>query len=174
MMQLLFWLNMIISSFIFYSMNHPMAMGLTLMIQTMLTCCMTGLISKTFWFSYILFLIFLGGMLILFIYMTSIASNEMFSLSNKMFMNYVIWFLMNLLIILMIDKPLFMMNLHNIEMMNNCDDLSFMPENFLMLNKLYNFPTNLINIMLMNYLLMTLVATIKITNIFYGPLRKMT
>lgn len=44
-------------------------------------------------------------------------------------------------------------------------------ENNLTLNKLYNFPINIITILLINYLFLTLIATVKITNIFEGPLR---
>lgn len=45
-------------------------------------------------------------------------------------------------------------------------------ENSLRLNKLYNYPTNIITILLINYLLITLIAIVKITKLFYGPLRK--
>jgi NADH-ubiquinone oxidoreductase chain 6 len=49
---------------------------------------------------------------------------------------------------------------------------SYIFENSINLNKLYNFPTNLITLLLINYLFLTLVAVVKITNIFYGPLRQ--
>jgi NADH-ubiquinone oxidoreductase chain 6 len=42
--------------------------------------------------------------------------------------------------------------------------------NFLLI-KIYNFPINIITILLVNYLFLTLIATVKITNIFKGPLR---
>lgn len=44
-------------------------------------------------------------------------------------------------------------------------------ENTLSINKLYNFPVNLITIILMIYLFLTLIAVVKITDIFEGPLR---
>lgn len=44
-------------------------------------------------------------------------------------------------------------------------------ENNFILNKIYNFPINLITILLINYLFLTLIITVKITNIFEGPLR---
>lgn len=44
-------------------------------------------------------------------------------------------------------------------------------ENNFILNKIYNFPVNLITVLLINYLFLTLIATVKITNIFEGPLR---
>jgi len=46
-------------------------------------CLIRGTIYRRFWFSYILFIIIIGGMLVLFIYITRLASNEIFSPSNK-------------------------------------------------------------------------------------------
>nr|QOE17387.1 NADH dehydrogenase subunit 6 [Chelipoda sp. YD3012] len=173
MIQTMLYLMTMIFSFIFLQMNHPLAMGMMLLIQTLMICLMTGLFSKTFWFSYILFLIFLGGMLILFIYVTSLASNEMFSLS----MNLTIFSLILMLIIMMtnflFDKSLLISFLSNNEMITLFEKNSLMTENTFSLNKLYNFPTNFITLLLINYLLISLIAIVKITNIFYGPLRLM-
>ena len=57
-------------------LTHPLAMGLTLIIQTALAAVIAGIIARTFWFSYLLILIFLGGILILFIYVSTLAPNE--------------------------------------------------------------------------------------------------
>nr|AMP43791.1 NADH dehydrogenase subunit 6 [Rhamphomyia insignis] len=173
MIQMTLYTSIFISSFIFMQMNHPLAMGLMLLIQTFMICLITGLLTKTFWFSYILFLIFLGGMLVLFIYVTSLASNEMFSLSmNLMIYTLIIMTLSTMLLIIM-DK----MSIVSISMNNEMTELynfnSFMNENTLNLNKLYNFPTNMLTLLLINYLLITLIAIVKITNMFYGPLRLM-
>nr|QVT11165.1 NADH dehydrogenase subunit 6 [Rhagoletis pomonella] len=173
MMQLILYSSTLISSFIFMQMNHPLAMGLMLLIQTLQICLITGLMAKSFWFSYILFLIFLGGMLVLFIYVTSLASNEMFSFSMKLTTIYLMIFILFTIMSLMLDKSLILTFLENNEMttMNNIN--LFMEENSLNLNKLYNFPTNLMTILLMNYLLITLIAVVKLTKLFYGPLRLM-
>lgn len=64
---------------IFISLSHPIALGLSLIIHTLLVRAATGLAGGHYWFSYILFLVFLGGVLVLFIYITSLASNEKFS-----------------------------------------------------------------------------------------------
>lgn len=69
------------SAVIFVNLRHPVGLGLTLILHTLLISCVTGLVGGTFWFSYILFLVFLGGVLVLFIYMTSLASNEKFVLN---------------------------------------------------------------------------------------------
>nr|UJG45128.1 NADH dehydrogenase subunit 6 [Tachinidae sp.] len=164
---------MMIFNFIFMNMKHPLAMGLTLLIQTSLVCLSSGLISKNFWYSYILFLVFLGGMLVLFIYMTSLASNEMFSFSIKLMLVSLIIFTF-LVILMYFMKTNYLLNFKNLEMNDIFNLNSFISENSLSLNKLYNFPTNMLTILLMNYLLITLIMVVKITKLFKGPLRPLS
>nr|QNE85385.1 NADH dehydrogenase subunit 6 [Platypalpus agilis] len=173
MLQMFMSFLILISSFIFIQMSHPLSMGLMLLMQTMLICVITGLMTKTFWFSYILFLIFLGGMLVLFIYVTSLASNEMFSFSMTLFSLSMFILLLSISTIYLLDKTLFIYFIPNNEMTMLNEMSSLIKENSITLNKLYNFPTNLITILLIIYLFITLVAIVKITNIFYGPLRPM-
>lgn len=59
----------------------------------------------------------------------------------------------------------------NNEIENISNINSYIIENSLSLNKLYNFPTNFVTILLINYLLITLIVVVKITNIQKGPLR---
>nr|YP_009660987.1 NADH dehydrogenase subunit 6 [Eristalinus aeneus]QCT09751.1 NADH dehydrogenase subunit 6 [Eristalinus aeneus] len=173
MMQLSLYSLTLIFSFIFLQMNHPLSMGLMLLIQTVMVSCITGLMTKSFWFSYILFLIMVGGMLVLFIYMTSLASNEMFTLSMKMTIIFIISLMTLMTIIFFMDKTLMTFNSMNNEMNSISNLNSYISENSLNLIKLYNYPTNMITILLINYLLITMIASIKITKLFYGPIRSM-
>nr|YP_010620964.1 NADH dehydrogenase subunit 6 [Hebardina concinna]WAX39308.1 NADH dehydrogenase subunit 6 [Hebardina concinna] len=159
---------LITTSILFMQMNHPLAMGLILLIQTLFTCMMSGLLSQSFWFSYILFMIFLGGMLILFIYVTSLASNEMFFLSTKTVMMMIMTMLMSYLIIMKMN-----FDINNMEMLTHENIYMMEKETLNSLMKLYNQPTNMITIMLASYLFLTLIAVVKITNISKGPLRQM-
>nr|YP_009560419.1 NADH dehydrogenase subunit 6 [Peckia collusor]QAB06073.1 NADH dehydrogenase subunit 6 [Peckia collusor] len=172
MMQWILLTLLFIFNFIFLNMKHPLAMGLTLLIQTTLICLMSGLMTKTFWFSYILFLVFLGGMLVLFIYVTSLASNEMFSFSIKLMIMAVSIFMLSSIVLFFMDKNI-LLQYSNMEIKSTYNLNSYIMENALSLNKLYNYPTNLLTIMLMNYLLITLIAVVKITKLFKGPLRPM-
>nr|YP_009058486.1 NADH dehydrogenase subunit 6 [Scathophaga stercoraria]AIL95208.1 NADH dehydrogenase subunit 6 [Scathophaga stercoraria]UJG45472.1 NADH dehydrogenase subunit 6 [Scathophaga stercoraria] len=172
MMQWILMSLLFIFNFIFMNMKHPLAMGLTLLIQTTLVCLMSGLMTKSFWFSYILFLVFLGGMLVLFIYVTSLASNEMFSFSIKLLFISLMIFSIMMITLFFIDKNN-LLNYSNMEVQSISNMNSYLMENSLSLNKLYNYPTNLLTILLMNYLLITLIAVVKITNLFKGPLRPM-
>lgn len=170
-MQIIISSISLISRTIFIQIKHPIAIGIILLIQTFFICLITGNYRKTFWFSYVLFLIFLGGILVLFIYVTSLASNEIFSFSIKIFILSRIVFFLIFIIAFFIDKEIIIRFLNNNEILSLVNLKSFSTENTFTLNKLYNFPTNLLTIILINYLFLTLVAVVKITNIYEGPLR---
>nr|QYC36457.1 NADH deshydrogenase subunit 6 [Illiberis ulmivora] len=163
---------MILFSICMYNLSHPLSMGLFILIQTFLICIISGMMLKTYWFSYILFLIFLGGLLILFIYVSSIASNEMFFPSNKMKM-FLFIFIINSLIFSFTFSNIKWMNFSFFSEMESYSNyfILFNNENKMNLSKLYNSQTFFLMLMLIIYLFITLVSVIKITNIFYGPLR---
>nr|YP_010527022.1 NADH dehydrogenase subunit 6 [Brahmaea certhia]UHM24622.1 NADH dehydrogenase subunit 6 [Brahmaea certhia]UXR12359.1 NADH dehydrogenase subunit 6 [Brahmaea certhia] len=166
-------LNLIMFSFIMYFLNHPLSMGLMILIQTLLTCLISGMMIKTYWFSYILFLTFLGGLLVLFIYVSSIASNEIFYMNLNMKLFFFLLLMTSLFLSFMFKYNLNWMNFINNSEMNNFFNLTlFMNnENKINLNKLYNNQNNFLMILMMIYLFITLIAVVKITNIFFGPLR---
>nr|ALO70266.1 NADH deshydrogenase subunit 6 [Aleochara sp. 2 EF-2015] len=162
----MFFLTMsFILSMIFLFLNHPMTMGMILLLQTIIISLITGLLNSNFWFSYILFLIMIGGLLVLFIYMTSIASNEMFNYSNKMMLILLLTFIFFLLIMLFMDLYLINFKYLYLENFN-------MTNNNLMLSKYFNYPSIMIILLMIIYLFITLIAIVKITNIKYGPLRQ--
>nr|QHH25545.1 NADH dehydrogenase subunit 6 [Trypetoptera punctulata] len=171
MFQLGFMVFSIAFATVFMQMNHPLAMGMILLLQTILICLITSQLIETFWFSYILFLIFLGGMLVLFIYVISLASNEMFTTSLKTTLTFSFF-----VTALGFISFLFVNHFTPLEMNTETELVTIFHssslENNLVLAKLYSFPSSMITIFLVNYLLITLIATVKITNLFYGPLRK--
>nr|AIW64787.1 NADH dehydrogenase subunit 6 [Indopodisma kingdoni] len=157
----------------FIKLNHPMSMMLFIILQTFLIGLMSGTMMESFWLSYILFLTFLGGMLVLFIYITSIASNEMFQpKSIIMLFSFILWMIIMMLFI-MTDKTMFMDFFKNTETMNINNIINYQEMTF-SLEKLYNNPTFIITMMMMIYLFLALLAVVKITNINQGPIRKMS
>jgi len=161
-------------NFLFIVINHPLSIGLILISQTLLVSLLTGSLRFNFWFSYSLFLIFIGGILILFIYMTSLASNEIFKFQ---FNKKIITLIITITIILLLTILFY--NFTNLNLIKTIEDKSIIEIknliirnlNNLVLQKIFNFPTNLLSILLINYLFLTLIARVKITNIFKGPLR---
>nr|AYW52178.1 NADH dehydrogenase subunit 6 [Anthicidae sp. 1 ACP-2013] len=147
----------------FMFMMHPLSMGMMLLIQTLMVSLMTGKFCINYWFSYILFLILIGGMLILFMYMTSIASNEKF----KPNMKFIVITPIMLSTLLFPETWKFMSNTPimkhiKIEALNNLE---------MSMIKFIHLPLNMILMFMILYLLLTLIAIVKITNMSSGPLR---
>nr|URX52686.1 NADH dehydrogenase subunit 6 [Neotermes cf. insularis/malandensis] len=150
-------------SVMFTQMNHPLAMGMMLLMQTMMMCLISGLMHQSFWFQYILFMVFVGGMLVLFIYVASLASNEMFSLSTKMTVMSMVMILTMLMI-----KDQTTIDSKETKMY----DMTTSNEIITMTTKLYNQPNGTMTILMALYLLMTLIVVVKVTNVSKGPLRQ--
>nr|UJH93376.1 NADH dehydrogenase subunit 6 [Conogethes pinicolalis] len=174
MMKMFFSLLIILFSFLMLFLYHPLSMGLMILMQTLLTCIISSIFLSTYWFSYILFLTFLGGLLVLFIYVSSIASNEIFKISFNMKILFSLMIFIIFIISILSINNLFWMNfnINNLEIKNFFNMfLFFNNENKINLNKLYNNQTFLMMMMMIIYLFITLIAIVKITNIFFGPLR---
>nr|YP_010852974.1 NADH dehydrogenase subunit 6 [Pseudocoladenia festa]WGM81153.1 NADH dehydrogenase subunit 6 [Pseudocoladenia festa] len=173
MIKMMLSLLMMFLSFIMLYLKHPLSMGFMILLQTFLICLISGMIYNTYWFSYILFLTFLGGLLVLFIYVASIASNELFHIPFKMKLFYIISFVFILMSSTLMMNNLNWMNFYNMQEMNNLINsmLFFNNENCINLTKLYNNQTFFLMLLMITYLLITLIAVVKITNIFFGPLR---
>nr|YP_009995490.1 NADH dehydrogenase subunit 6 [Ochthebius sculptoides]QNP09945.1 NADH dehydrogenase subunit 6 [Ochthebius sculptoides] len=162
MLLMLLIMNLMFSM-IFLFMIHPLSMGMILLMQTILISLITGFLNFNYWFSYILFLIMIGGMLVLFTYMTSVASNEKFNINNKLIL-MIITMLMMMILLLFNDKFLIMNN--------NLNNFIYMNYNYYMLSKFYNNPSNYIMFLMIIYLFITLIAVVKITKFQLGPLRQ--
>nr|YP_009327149.1 NADH dehydrogenase subunit 6 [Orthetrum glaucum]ANX09973.1 NADH dehydrogenase subunit 6 [Orthetrum glaucum] len=165
MSQILSATLMMINSLIFSSMMHPMNMGITLLLQTIMMTILMGLMSYSSWFSYILFLVFLGGMLVLFIYMTSIASNEMFK--KSMYLPALIMFMiiMTLLFTMLMDP--FMSTISMTDLMTNSNNSN------MIMSPLYNNPISVVTVFMVLYLFLTLIVIVSLTKFNKGPLRPM-
>lgn len=93
-------------------------------------------------------------------------------------MSFSIKLIIKILLVILTITILFATDKFFLEKINNLDMKSYdnlnllINENFLNLSKLYEFPTNIITIILVLYLLLTLIVVVKITNSFLGPLRQ--
>lgn len=148
-------------------LNHPLSLGFILIVQTILVSILLGLFSQTFWFTYILFLVIIGGILILFIYVISLISNKIIKKNFNFQIFGLLIFVSSLIIIF---KNSFL-TFNNYEILPTWDINILFSESSINLLKLYNFPINLINILIIIYLFFLLIVVVKITNFFYGPLR---
>nr|ALO77185.1 NADH deshydrogenase subunit 6 [Carpelimus sp. CAR01] len=153
----MFILLMINFSMTFMFLNHPISMGFILLMQTLTTALSMNLILKNAWFSYIIFLIMIGGLLIIFIYMTSLISNKKFKFSPKIMITNII----------MMFSILYMNYYVNHYMIyNNYNNLT------ISFNKYINTSMFSIMILMIIYLLITMIAVVKITQFKSGALRQ--
>nr|YP_008758520.1 NADH dehydrogenase subunit 6 [Sagmariasus verreauxi]BAO02876.1 NADH dehydrogenase subunit 6 [Sagmariasus verreauxi] len=156
-------------SILFTRLTHPLSVGIILLIQVTLVALASGLSSSSFWFSYILFLIFLGGMLVLFIYVASLASNEIFKVSPlSVIANLTLMFLLSTTMTLIdpLLSPAATPIQHHFLEMKDQMDLSSMST-----HALYNFPTMTLTLFVVFYLLLTLIVVVSVTSVSFGPLR---
>lgn len=165
-MTLLFIPSILVLSFLFTRLIHPLSIGLTLLIQTVLISLTTGLSTYSYWFSYILFIIFLGGILVLFIYVTSLASNEPFYFSYSR-----LTFSLGILVILVPLTLIWDSLINGLITQLPLSSLNIESSNVFIIRWIYRI--NIINftLFIILYLLLTLIVVVKITNLFKGPLR---
>merc|ERR1712037_214355 len=126
-------------------LTHPISLGIILIFYSLLIGVAT-ITLRTPWFFYLLVLVFLGGVIILIIYIRTLAANEKF-IAPKPF---------NLF------APVFIINNYNYTLKS-----SF---NTRILINLYEYSNRRISIFLITYLLITMVCVVKLVKFERGPL----
>nr|YP_010381602.1 NADH dehydrogenase subunit 6 [Neosymplana vittatum]UDL71977.1 NADH dehydrogenase subunit 6 [Neosymplana vittatum] len=149
-------------------MSHPISLGFILLIQTILISVNLFNSLESSWYSYILFITIIGGMMVMFMYMASISSNEKFEMMNLK----IIMFLLTIFVLFMytFNKT----NLMN-EMSTNMKEKKIIFQEFQEVKstfKLFNFSKNKITILLLMILLITMISVTSISSSFEGPLKK--
>nr|ATI10819.1 NADH dehydrogenase subunit 6 [Megalophasma granulatum] len=156
-MKMIMLLNMTMNS-LFIITKHPLSMGLTIIMQTIIISMTTSIMYKSSWFSFILFMMYVGGMMVLFIYVISLIPNMLFTLNLKNMSMIIMIMMMSMMLI---PQKYFTMNT-DMNMMNNN-----------ILNNMYAMPFNMLIIMMASYLLFTMITVFKIIENNKSPLRMM-
>nr|QNH68983.1 NADH dehydrogenase subunit 6 [Mazarredia convexa] len=151
-----------ILNIMFINTKQPMILIMIILIQTLLTTFMMNNYNKSSWFNYILMIIFIGGMMVLFIYITSIAPNEKNYSYKKMFTMTA----MTMTILWVLE------NKNNPESTETSINPPFeMSKEQMDTNMMFNYPLYQLTIMMTIYLFITLIVVNKISNMEKGPLR---
>nr|AHF21623.1 NADH dehydrogenase subunit 6 [Argas sp. SpringbokSA-QMS95171] len=138
-------ISMLISIFFFMSL-HPLTMLIMLILMTLNIVSIVYLTSKTAWTPMILILLILGGMLVLFIYITSVTPNKKFTFK----------------------KQSILMVIPSLMLSTNMIYLTFSKTNILLFNMDKN---SFLLIFITIYLLTTLIAIMKLINSSTAPIR---
>nr|AET62632.1 NADH dehydrogenase subunit 6 [Trissolcus basalis] len=103
-------LMMMIMIFIFpfnYKFINPLMINLNIIILTIWLSIYLNFINKTNWFSILIFLVMIGGMMIIFLYLNSFAINETSSINKSLMKNLELKLLILILMNLMLSKNSF-------------------------------------------------------------------
>uniref|UniRef100_A0AAU7BNW1 NADH dehydrogenase subunit 6 n=1 Tax=Psyllaephagus populi TaxID=3122998 RepID=A0AAU7BNW1_9HYME len=162
----------------FYKNMHPLILTIILMIINILISMNMSTFSDSGWWSFILFMIMVGSMMILFLYFTSFINNMIMSLKMTFIKNFMLKIIMNMMMMMFLMKTLFMKlnfwtNLFfEIKTLKNLSNNYYMidPNNLM---NMYSYNMNYSTLISVIYLLVSLTFIVKmiLTNKF--TLRKM-
>lgn len=141
------------------AIKTPISIGIILIFNTIIITILINKIIITSWLAIITFLIIIGGLLILFIYIRRLASNEKFKINIKII-------ILLLIIFAFIDEFLQERQINetqNIIRIEITEHLS--------IGKLYNKKSISITLIIVMYLLLTIIVVTKIVKHYEGPLR---
>nr|AYB71586.1 NADH dehydrogenase subunit 6 [Platorchestia sp. AKP-2018] len=147
-------------SLLFIQLTTPLSMGLSIIIMATLISVLIFSLILSSWFSFLLIMIFLSGMMIIFIYISSLASNEILFHVNNMF-------IFPLVLLYMIYNYKQMMNMNS----NNNLVPSLPSYSFEMMYKVYTPSIYAFTIFLIIYLLLALIVVVKNSSMKQAPLR---
>nr|YP_010381693.1 NADH dehydrogenase subunit 6 [Pseudosymplanella nigrifasciata]UDL72068.1 NADH dehydrogenase subunit 6 [Pseudosymplanella nigrifasciata] len=147
-------------------LNHPISLGFSLLFQTIFISINLMNSLESSWYSYILFITIIGGMMVMFMYMASISSNEKFEILSLKKM-LLLTFMMIYLYILN-KKIIYEMNTKMQEMKLIYQEFQEVKSTY----KFFNMNKSKITIFMLMILLMTMISVTNISSSFEGPLKK--
>nr|YP_010400287.1 NADH dehydrogenase subunit 6 [Purpura persica]UQS75986.1 NADH dehydrogenase subunit 6 [Purpura persica] len=85
-------------------MSQPLSLGLVVMVSTLFMCLVSAMTLSS-WYGYILFLIYVGGLLVMFAYVAALSPNVLFGSGAP-------------LILSIMSFPLFFVSLYNLKLID--------------------------------------------------------
>nr|DAC76893.1 TPA_asm: NADH dehydrogenase subunit 6 [Pseudomyrmex dendroicus] len=148
---------------------HPIHLIILMILYSIMISINLSILKKSFMYSIMLFLMMISGVMIIFLYFSSLISNE------KIYM--LIWkkwiFMILLSSLLMFYGLKFMMNIQSINSSYEFKSFNMYQTNlFSNIEWIYLYPFNSMSILCMTFLLITMFTVIKIMSSKSMPLRK--
>lgn len=153
------------ATILFLVSNHPLFIGFTLITVRIIFSILIFLNSSTAWISYILMVVFLRGSIVIFIYITSISSNELFKFNISYVWLYLI--ISGLFIFLRRKSKTFENSLNRL----NSIKAELNRNSIEIIYKTYSRPLSLMTLFIILYLLLVIVVAVKITISTKAPVR---
>lgn len=154
---IIFFIIFIIVTPLNFKILNPIIININIIIITIFTSIYLNLTNKTNWFSILIFLVIIGGIIILFLYLNRFAINERSSNNNFLLKNLEIKIIFLILINLILNKSNFInFIIKNILILNYKIKININNESTTIL--IFNKFSNLILIFIIIYLLLTLIS----------------
>nr|AHA52449.1 NADH dehydrogenase subunit 6 [Histeromerus sp. QL-2013] len=150
---------------------HPLTLSMLLVLYTIINSFKIIILNSSYWYSYILFLVMIGGLMILFMYFTSLAMNQLFyfNLSYNLYM-----FIKIIIMIMILVLYLSYFDLMNYLLMNYLDIFNYMNMNMIYIefkNLMMDYSMDL-NLFMIIYLFFTMICSVMICLKFMLPMRQ--
>nr|APU89541.1 NADH dehydrogenase subunit 6 [Porcellio dilatatus petiti] len=143
-------------------MNSPQITVVSLVVQAFMVSLLSGFLNNI-WYSYILFLVFLGGMLVVFIYISSLASSEKVDKEYMLILKMVLMALLLSSMMVYSNSSWMLMNISHL----------FYTESKVIHTLVFSSAYSLY-IFVVGYLLLSLWIVCVLVKMLSGPLRKLT
>nr|CCI69495.1 NADH dehydrogenase subunit 6 [Metacrangonyx sp. 1 MDMBR-2012] len=147
----------------FFSSSHPLFMSTMIALQSVLIGLTIYFFTSISWFSYLLFMIFLSGMMVILIYISSLASN--------LLMNYFVTDLKNLIMLMLLFMSFYFLTIKMNYFYDNNMNFSNLSNLILLSVKVYSKEMYMFTVMIICYLLALLILVVKNSLFTKGPLR---
>nr|QLY89546.1 NADH dehydrogenase subunit 6 [Polycentropus flavomaculatus] len=163
-------MNLIITnSVLFMFMFNPINMGILMLIQTINSCLILNSLLNYPWLSYITFMVVIGGLMIIFIYMCILSWNSKMKVKPMAFIMIIMFMMFNF------NMTIYMkfVNLNNMIMFKS-KIMNLMMNNYkINLINFFFMNSMMMTILMINLLIMMLIIINKMNKNFKKPLRKM-
>nr|QWT70102.1 NADH dehydrogenase subunit 6 [Arctonoe vittata] len=137
--------------------TSPLAMGFWVLLIALVCAWTTGVVFNS-WFSIIIFLVYIGGMLVMFAYFSALTPNQPLGLTIMIPLTTLAFIM--IFLTSYYSNPL-MMSFLTSNLTGGLNSITFM----------FNSQNSALLLLLASILFFILVAVVKITNISFGPLR---
>ena len=145
--------------------NHPLTIGLSLIFTSLLIGILISLTGPSSWLAYILVIIFVRGIIIIILYISSLSSNE--TIRPRFFMKYAYGSVFLVAFLVFTTSP---------KLSNNSatEKIFFSDALFSIIYKTYTQLINPITTLIIFYLLVVLVTAVNIVKTSKSPLRRIS
>ena len=138
--------------------SSPLSIGLWVLLIALARALFVGVLFNS-WFSFIIFLIYIGGILVIFAYFAALTPNQPLGIFSIILCSFISLILFSFIFFIYLPSPSILLNIENF------------PDTIISTSILYSPSNSNILLLLATILFFVLVAVVKVANINKGALR---